>query len=35
MQIIEILIALTIPGFVLGYTAAAISRHHRAKMFHQ
>jgi hypothetical protein len=35
MQIIEVLIASTILGFVLGYAAAAISRYDRAKMFHR
>jgi len=35
MQIFEILIGLTILGFVFGYAAAAISKHHRGKMFHQ
>jgi len=32
MQIIEILLVLTVFGFVFGYAAAAISRHHRAKI---
>jgi hypothetical protein len=35
MQIIEILVGLTIFGFVFGYAAAAVSQHHRAKMFHR
>jgi hypothetical protein len=35
MQIIGILLVLTVFGFVFGYAAAAISQHHRAKMFHR
>jgi len=35
MQIIEILIGLTILGFIFGYAAAAVSQHHRTKMFHR